>query len=208
MKKQLKQPASVRERIMCSLSWNQHTFFIGVISGENVLPSPFSIFFPVLLQNPTPCCGFLWDTEEKNNKGETKVSAVPTKHEAPSGLTPAVRWKTQVQEESREKTLALGGGGRVFKDQLVPQRRFWAIREPTTTPVTSVIPASNHFLKLSCDLRLSAAASWPKSSAKCSWNKKEGRKHELILRDTCSKIMWMEWVGPGDKNQKNCICTF
>lgn len=28
-------------------------------------------------------------------------------------------------------------------------RRFWAMSEPTTTPVTRVIPASSHFLKLS-----------------------------------------------------------
>lgn len=39
---------------------------------------------------------------------------------------------------------------------------------PTTTPVSKVIPASNHFFKFSCVFLLSAAASFPKISAKRS----------------------------------------
>ncbi len=49
-----------------------------------------------------------------------------------------------------------------------PHRRFFAMSDPTTTPVSKVIPASNHFLKFSCDFLLSAAASFPKISAKRS----------------------------------------
>lgn len=56
-------------------------------------------------------------------------------------------------------------------------RRFWAMKEPNTTPVNNVIPASSHFLKLSCDLLLSAAASFPKISAKRSCLKKDREKN-------------------------------
>lgn len=71
-------------------------------------------------------------------------------------------------------------------------RRFWAMSEPTTTPVTRVIPASSHFLKLSWDLLLSAAASCPKISAKRSCHEKKGEKmgEERVNHSYLKLTMW------------------
>lgn len=69
---------------------------------------------------------------------------------------------------------------------LAAHRRFWAISDPTTTPVTKVTPASSHFLKLSCDFLSSAAASFPKISANRSCRDKTREQIE-------SKSEWIYW---------------
>lgn len=91
-----------------------------------------------------------------------------------------------------------------------PHRRFCAMSVPTTTPVSKVIPASNHFFKFSCVFLLSAAASFPKISAKRScahtqnslewdyinqyilWKHDHIYKRVIINMDTFKKI-WITW---------------
>lgn len=53
---------------------------------------------------------------------------------------------------------------------------FLAMRTPTTTPISSATPTSNHLLRVSRDLLASAAASRPKTSAKQSWNSDKNKK--------------------------------